>query len=239
MTVPTNIRMNLNAPFPSLVTGSGPISVGKQNGIWQIGYSIAGLAIQPQPPAGNLATDYVLVWDSVAQTFVQVPLSALAGGGAKLLNTMVANNSATLADLSSFPLGYNEYDFVFENIVPSVNTGVSLQAQVHVGGAYRTTGYLNSAGGLTTCVDILQAATLGNAVATGGYTGTVRVFSNPFDDVTIAMFRGGGVFSTTTSTAAAAICAGYLNNPLAINGVQFLLSTGNITSGTIKVYGFA
>ena len=54
MTVPTNIRMNLNAPFPSLVTGSGPISVGKQNGIWQIGYSVAGFG-QGDPSLGAVA----------------------------------------------------------------------------------------------------------------------------------------------------------------------------------------
>ena len=50
MTAPTNIRFNLNAPFPSLVTGSGPITVSKMNGIWQIGYSAANLAKQNRRP---------------------------------------------------------------------------------------------------------------------------------------------------------------------------------------------
>ena len=234
MGLPPNIRIQVPTPFPSLVTGSGPITVSKMNGIWQIGYSVAGINVQPIPPAGNQPTDYVLVWDSVAKTFFQVPLSTLtATGGATLLNTIVANNSAALQD-SSFTLGFNEYEFVFENIIPSVNTGVSLEAQVKVGATFRTTGYLNSAGGLTSGVDLLQAASLG----TGGFSGSVRMFTNPAS-TQFKMFRGVGTYGTTGGAVGAATAAGYLNNAaLVLDGIQFLVSGANtITSGTIKVYG--
>ena len=80
MTLPPNIRVNTSVPFPALVIGNGPISVSKVNGIWTVAYSIAGIA--PGIPSGpQLATDHILVWDSVAQTFLRVPLSFFSTGG--------------------------------------------------------------------------------------------------------------------------------------------------------------
>lgn len=79
MTIPPDVRANVIAAFPSMVQGSGPLVFSKQNGIWVAGLSFNGLAIQNPPPAGRLPADYVLVWDSVAQVFVQVPLSYIVG----------------------------------------------------------------------------------------------------------------------------------------------------------------
>jgi hypothetical protein len=231
MTVPANIRFNLNAPFPSLVTGTGPITVNKMNGIWQIGYTVANLAKQNVLPAAGLTTQYVTAWDSQAQGYFNVPLSAVATP--TLLNTMVAAGSPTLQDSTSLPLGYNEYSFVFENIVPVTATGVSFEMQVQLtGGAFQTTGYINSAGTLITCVDILQAATLG----TGGFSGTVTMFGKPSAN-TIKQVRGFGAFVNITPGASAANCVGWYNTAAPLNAVRFQMSAGNISSGTIKVYG--
>jgi hypothetical protein len=68
--------VNLQAPFPALVQGSGPIVVGKQAGIWTVQLSFASLGVQTPPPA-NYSTDYVLIYDSIAQAFFKM---ALAGG---------------------------------------------------------------------------------------------------------------------------------------------------------------
>lgn len=80
MSLPARIRVNATFPFPSLVQGSGPISIAKSGGIWTVGYSVASFAIQAPPP-GNLATDYVLVYDSVAKAFINVALSSLGASG--------------------------------------------------------------------------------------------------------------------------------------------------------------
>ena len=231
MTIPANIRYNLNAPFPSLVTGSGPITVNKMNGIWSIGYSVSNLAKQTTPPASALATGFVTVWDSQANAFYNVPLSALAAP--VLLNTMVANTSLTLQDFSSLGLGYNEYSFVFENIIP-VTTAARLEMQVQtLGGPLQTAGYINSAGAQTAFIDILQAATLDS---NGGFSGGVTMFGKP-SAVSIKPVRGFGAFGTGPTTVAAANCAGFWNTASALSGVSFQVSTGAILSGTIKVYG--
>jgi hypothetical protein len=82
MTLPANVRINLSAPFPSLVTSSGPVTVAKSNGIWTIGFSVMALG-QQTPPTINYATDFLYVYDSVAQTAFRASLSqlGLAGGG--------------------------------------------------------------------------------------------------------------------------------------------------------------
>lgn len=78
MTLPANVRVNAQVPFPAMVQGSGPVTIAKQNGIWTVGFSISNLGIQNPPPLNNFPTDYLLVWDSVAKQFIQVPLSALS-----------------------------------------------------------------------------------------------------------------------------------------------------------------
>ena len=56
MPPPANVRVNVQVPFPALVTGSGPITVTKVNGVWQIGFSVAQVnAIVP--PSGDFPTD--------------------------------------------------------------------------------------------------------------------------------------------------------------------------------------
>jgi len=77
MSLPARVRVNAAFPFPATVQGSGPISVAKNQGIWTVGYSINGLAVQV-PTAGQLATDYVPVWDSTVNQFVRVALSSIS-----------------------------------------------------------------------------------------------------------------------------------------------------------------
>lgn len=78
MPLPANVRINVNVPFPALVTATGPIGLSKVNGIWTVFWNPAVLGVTV-PPAGNLPTDYVVVYDSIAQTNFLVSLSTLAG----------------------------------------------------------------------------------------------------------------------------------------------------------------
>ena len=55
MSLPANIRVNLAAPFPLIVKGSGPIAVAKNNGIWTISlnYLAFGKAQSVPDPANT------------------------------------------------------------------------------------------------------------------------------------------------------------------------------------------
>ena len=232
MGLPANIRIQTPVPFPNLVQGSGPITVNKMNGIWTIGYSTAGLPVQGVPQAGSFPTTFVVAYDSVAKTTYNLPLSAFSSG--ILLNTLVAANSATLQDVTSLTLGYNEYSMVFENIVP-VTTAVSFELQVQSGGTFQTTGYINSAGTLTNCIDLLQAATLANTAGIG-FSGSVTLFGKT-NAATINQARGAGSYLNSSAGVSNSVCAGWWNTAGALTGLQFRMSSGNISTGTIKIYG--
>jgi hypothetical protein len=74
--MPANIRVASRFPFPALVNGAAPISLTKLNGVWTISLSTVGLAVQTPAPA-NYPNDYIIVYDSAAQTNFRIPLSSL------------------------------------------------------------------------------------------------------------------------------------------------------------------
>ena len=76
MTLPANIRTNWSAPFPSLVKGSGVVTIAKNNGVWTVGLSFAPLGITQIIP--DPANTYTLVWNAVTGVYSVVPITNLA-----------------------------------------------------------------------------------------------------------------------------------------------------------------
>lgn len=84
--LPYNVRVNVNVPFPALVTGAVGIKVTKANGLWTIAAdytSFAQAATLPDP-----ANSFVLVWNAVSGLFVLVPASAV--NSSKVVKTLIA-----------------------------------------------------------------------------------------------------------------------------------------------------
>jgi|SRR5882724_978927 len=160
-----------------------------------------------------------------------------------LLNTLTASNSATLGDTTSITATYADYEIVFENILPATNT-VSLNLQVHASAAFQNTSYVTSSIGsngggafgsgvaTTTAITLMQVQ--GNAGP--GISGTISVYA-PTGSSTPKQWNGTFSGNTTTPTAVFEVAGGYWNNNTALDGFQVLMSAGNITSGTIKIYG--
>lgn len=74
--LPDTVRANVAVPFPTLVKGAGPITLTKTNGIWTIAFSPNVLATQ-SALVGALSTDFVVVYDSIAQTLFKASLTDL------------------------------------------------------------------------------------------------------------------------------------------------------------------
>ncbi len=160
-------------------------------------------------------------------------------GGWELLNTLTASNSATLSDTTSLTSTYAEYEIVFEDFLAATSS-TTCEIQVHSSGSYQTTGYLSS--------DLFGASATGNNQATTfiycGVSGsnsnslpmntTIRV-NNP-SATGLHTWTG---FTTTPLTTAAwvGVVGGLWNTSAAIDGFQVLMSSGNITSGKVKIYG--
>src|ERR1700730_15855963 len=70
------MRVNAQLPFPVLGTETGPITIGKVNGIWQVGFTINAFGTQ-NPPSGNYPTDFLFAYDSVAKAFFKISITNL------------------------------------------------------------------------------------------------------------------------------------------------------------------
>jgi hypothetical protein len=75
MTLPANIRVNMSAPFPATVKGSGAIGVSKVNGIWTIFLNYLGFGTAPA--VADPANTYTLVWNALTGVFTLIPISAV------------------------------------------------------------------------------------------------------------------------------------------------------------------
>jgi hypothetical protein len=83
-------------PFPALAKGSGPVVVSKVNGVWTIGLSLAVLGAQ-SPPPGNFPTDFILIYDQVANTFFKMSLSTL-------VTTATAQTQRSITSSAQLPI---------------------------------------------------------------------------------------------------------------------------------------
>ena len=168
------------------------------------------------------------------------------GGCQVLLNTLTAANSATLSDTTSFTSTYTSYMLVFSNLVAGTNN-TSAELQLHSNGSFQTTSYLTS--GIapnasssssfvapTTYIPLSATTAMGTALP--GINGVARIFNASGTSgpkiVTMQMGLGGG--ATARSTLFMDPDSGTVAT-LQLTVFSFCYPAGNITSGTIEVYG--
>jgi hypothetical protein len=163
------------------------------------------------------------------------------GGPRVLLNTLTASSSPALSDTRSLTSTYNEYEIVFENVLPVTNN-TTLEIQVHSGGSFQTTGYLatnfnvggsGGANNKTTFINPSSPSLVQNSG--GGYSGRITVYAPsgttaPKTWTGIGGHYNGSVFNVIT-------VGGAWQSNGAVDGFQAVFSSGNIASGKIKIYG--
>lgn len=165
-----------------------------------------------------------------------------------LLETLTASTSATLVTAVTWGSTYSTYEIVFEGLVPATNN-VQGRFRPHSGGSYQTTTYAsNSLSGNTGGTSTISSSTyihaggdttraVGTAVAGVGVTGILRV-NNVAGTAKYKQFVGQFSFTDTGSLKVMQNVAGAWEGGFgAVDGAQFSFSSGNITDGTIKVYG--
>lgn len=74
MAIVPNVTVSAQFPFPATVKGSGPILIGKVNGIWTVAFTIAQLAALA--PGFDPSTNFLLVWNAGTGTFQQVSIQS-------------------------------------------------------------------------------------------------------------------------------------------------------------------
>lgn len=158
-----------------------------------------------------------------------------------LLNTQTASSSASLTFSSTYITStYSSYAVVFTNIVNASTSGLQMQWSTNNGSTYLSTSYqsgvqyntynsntFNNASSTSICV---LSSTAVNASST--FNGTCYLFL----PTSAAAAFNGQMFWQGTVTANGLVF-GTNSGTTTINNIQFLFGTGNITSGTISLYG--
>jgi len=182
--------------------------------------------------------------------------NATGGGSLVLLSTQTASSSSTISFTSGIDSTYKEYIFKFYNIHPSANASFGINFSVDGGSNYNVTktttsfyAFQNESGSSTTlqyrtAYDLAQgtgSAPLGGDTMTTlddeCGTGSLHLF-DPSNTTFVKHFIS-RFTPMYPSYAMDGFTAGYGNTTSAINAVQFAMSSGNIDSGTIKLYGVA
>jgi len=181
-------------------------------------------------------------------------------GSMTLIKKLTASSSATLSfvDGSSGVVldnTYKEYLFTFKNIHPATdNVDFTFNGSTDSGSNYnvtKTTTYIeayHNESGTTTSLeyngshDLAQSTSAQKiAVQIGSsndesFSGTLSLF-NPSSTTFVKHFNSNINEYHHSNYTLQALVGGYLNTTSAVDAVQFKMSSGNIDSGTITLYG--
>ena len=182
--------------------------------------------------------------------------SGVSGGSLVLLSTQTASSSSTIDFTSDIDSTYKEYVFKFVSIHPATDN-VNFMVNFRDGGSsYDATktstsfaAYHNEAGDTTgvnyeASFDLAQSTGNQPLNAGGGVggdadqsiSGTLHLF-DPSSTTFVKHYISNINFSNNSNYTIQSFIAGYCNVTAAIDGVQFSMSSGNIDSGTFKMYG--
>ena len=184
--------------------------------------------------------------------------SSTTGGGAiTLITTTTASNQSNISFTSGIDSTYKEYVFRFYDIHPATND-TELQVGFRDGGtnydATKTTSYFNALHyendsstslAYVTGHDQAQSTSFLKIITTGlgndndqSCVGELHLF-DPASTTFVKNFYSRGTAAHQEDLTQDVYVAGYINTTTAIDGVQFKMSSGNIDSGVIKLYGIS
>lgn len=170
------------------------------------------------------------------------------GGGLTMLEEHVAAGSASLDfdDWRNDTL-YDAYEIHFENLVSASNSILYVRVSTDGGSSYISTASYNwliTGGYSTNSFTVSGAGTsaiLGRETNTtlaggGSFNGRLRLV-NPGGTTVYKSFLGDVQWLDNSIGLVSATWAGTYNATTAVNAFQVLMASGNITSGTVRIYG--
>ena len=183
--------------------------------------------------------------------------SGVATGAMTLLSTVTASSSATLDFTSGIDSTYKEYQFHFTDIHPAsassftfqtdtgTNTNYNITMTTTAVQAYHTEDDSSAGVGYKSSQDQAQGTAFQNltindlANANDGSTAGILTLFEPSSSTFVKHFivNSNHMNSGGTPNQQHNIIAGYFNTTTALTRVRFKMASGNIDSGTIKMYG--
>ena len=163
------------------------------------------------------------------------------GNGLSLIQTKTASTSANLSFTTGIATPYVNFMFVINQIVPSTGTPTfGMQVSTNGGSSYIGSGYTT---GVNT--NPYNSTTLTNTNSTSNLILSPAITGSPGVSGVIFCFNVTGATGVTFagygSTQLAALNLTQIvgsSTATAVNAFQFTMSSGNIASGSISLYGF-
>ena len=180
--------------------------------------------------------------------------SGVGGGSLNLISTQTASSSSTISFTSGIDSTYKEYIFKFINIHPATdNAELQFQADTGTNTNYNQTitsthfRARHDEADSTTSLQYLTSGDQGQGTSFQRITscgndndqninGTLHIF-DPSDTTFVKHFLIITSADDHRSEANQRFTAGYFNTTTALTRVRFKFDSGNIDSGTIKLYG--
>lgn len=180
-------------------------------------------------------------------------ISAAGGGGGGslvLLEAHTASSSASLDFTSWYSSLYDEYQIEIVNISPTTNAAtLQLLCSTNGGSSYDTSSIYDYVGG--------YAYSSIGAIGSGSSQAQIVIKANISNNAAYGLCVSGKLYSpgstslykrfmfdmtdfdTSTSTLVFEYITASYRNTAAVNALRFKMSSGNITSGSVRVYGIA
>lgn len=231
---------------------------GVPTGDYELGigtYSAADTLTRTTVQKSSNANAAVVLAAGTKRVFIaatQAYLATLGGGGALvLLEQHTAAGSASL-DFTAISSVYDEYLFEMVNVLNATQSAIPYIRMSTDGGATFDSGgnyndYYHSRSGLTFSANgsvtdtRIQMNNNGHVnTFNHGINGQFRLFS-PLSTALHKMVTGSFVACDGGASGSVSDCqfSGRYMSLTAVNALRFLFSSGNITSGTIRMYGIA
>lgn len=172
--------------------------------------------------------------------------------GWRLLSSATASSSASVSFASGIDSTYDEYVIEFINVVGASSAGLRARTSSNGGSSYDSgaSDYLSilqyntvstptpsGAAGTSDGFLSLHASTINNTASQGGLNGQLRLYA-PSNASARKMMVGQFVLPSDASDEyQLSEMRGVRKSASAVNAIQFYMSTGNIASGTFKLYG--
>jgi hypothetical protein len=180
--------------------------------------------------------------------------ASVSGGALNLISTQTASSSSSIDFTSGIDSTYKEYIFKLYDIHPT-NDGVDIRVNFRDGGssfdATKTSSFFwtyHDEGGSTTILQYSTGRDLAQSTSADALSGNIGADNDQSGVATLHLFDPSNTTFVKHYIATSNVyedgnytinsySAGYCNTTSAIDGVQFIMSSGTIQSGTIKMYG--
>lgn len=187
---------------------------------------------------------------AAAPTFRAQTCADLPAGAWCLLATLTASNSASLQDTTHITSAYTHYEIYLDNIIPATSTA-KCKLQIHASAAWKTSSYvtllfpmwISQSGGpfAMNPTDGIPCNSQEAQITTGPGITTHATLANPSSTSNKKMFTVYAQEALSISgnpQVYTSNIGGYWNGGNdAIDGIQLIMDAGNITSGTVKIWG--